>query len=264
MTDSPSQKITPESLAEWKAARRKIPTLTAYDYPTARLLDEAGIPFLLVGDSLGMVVLGFKDTTQVTMDHIVHHLRAVSRGVTAAMVVADLPFESYETDAQAVTNARRLADAGADAVKLEGGSDMAPRVRAIRGEGIAVVGHIGMLPQHIREEGGYKIKGRLEAERTRLLNDALAIEAAGACAIVMELVVPDLSAEISRRLRIPTIGIGSGEECDGQILVTTDLLGTFPWFKPKFVKTKHNLAGQMTEIVHSYMASVQGHVEEHS
>jgi 3-methyl-2-oxobutanoate hydroxymethyltransferase len=264
MTDSPRQKITPDTLAEWKASRRKIPALTAYDYPTARLLDEAGVPFLLVGDSLGMVVLGFKDTTQVTMEHILHHLRAAARGCTTSLLVADLPFESYETDEQAIGNARRLMDAGADAVKLEGGSDMAPRVQAIKAEGIAVVGHIGMLPQHVREEGGYKIKGRLEAERDRLLQDALAIQDAGACAIVLELVVPDLSAEISRALRIPTIGIGSGEDCDGQILVTPDLLGTFPWFKPKFVKTKHNLALQMTEIVQGYMSTVKGNVEAHS
>ncbi|PTX97343.1 3-methyl-2-oxobutanoate hydroxymethyltransferase [Verrucomicrobia bacterium LW23] len=251
-------KISAATLSQWKAEGRKLPTLTAYDYPTARLLDEAGVPLLLVGDSLGMVVLGFKDTTQVTMDHIEHHLRAAARGVTHAFLVADLPFESYETDAQAIANARRLADAGADAVKLEGGSDMAPRVQAIRAQGIEVVGHIGMLPQHIREEGGYRIKGRLEAERARLLGDARALEAAGACALVMELVVPDLAAEISRAVGIPTIGIGSGDACDGQILVTTDLLGTFPWFKPKFVKSNHNLAAAMSAIVQEYMAGVQG------
>jgi len=223
-----------EPFRTFKTAGKPIVVLTAYDYPTARLLEEAGVDSLLVGDSLGMVVLGYRDTVSVTMEEMIHHVRAVARGRTHANVIGDLPYASYETPEQALANARRLVEAGADAVKLEGGREVAACVRAIAGEGIPVVGHIGMLPQHVREEGGYKIKGRTDEEGRRLAEDALALEEAGAIAIVLELVTPQVSGEIRRRLRIPTIGIGSGADCDGQVLVIHDLIGLFPWFTPKF------------------------------
>lgn len=219
-----------------KARGQKIAMLTAYDYPTARLLDEAGVDILLVGDSLGMVVLGYPDTTLVTMDDMIHHTRAVARGSQRAPVVVDLPIHSYDTPEQAVANSRRLVEAGADAVKLEGGISHAAQIAAITASGIPLVAHIGMLPQSVREEGGYKIKGKTPEAAQQLLDDALAVEAAGACSVVMELVKPEASRAITAALRIPTIGIGSGADCDGQVLVIHDLAGLFPWFTPKFAK----------------------------
>jgi len=229
-------KITPETIRAMKGRGEKIAALTAYDFPLARLLDEAGIPFLLVGDSLGMVVLGYPDTTHVTMAEMEHHVRAVARAQTRALVGGDLPYRSYETVADAVANARRLAAAGADYVKAEGGREILPQVRAIVAAGIPFCGHLGMLPQHVIEEGGYKIKGRLEAEHQKLLDDARALADAGAFAVVLELVTPPVARELTQALAIPTIGIGSGPDCDGQILVTYDLVGMFPWFTPRFIK----------------------------
>jgi 3-methyl-2-oxobutanoate hydroxymethyltransferase len=225
-------KVTADSLRSRKG-RGRIAALTAYDFPTARLLDEAGIPLILVGDSLGMVVLGYPDTTQVTMADMEHHLRAVARAELCALLAVDLPYGSYETPAQALLNARRMLAAGAEAVKAEGGCAIIPQVRALVAKAIPFIGHLGMLPQHIRREGRYRMKGRTESERKTLLADAEALEDAGAFAIVLELVQPELAAEITRRLGIPTIGIGSGTSCDGQILVTHDLIGGFPWFTPK-------------------------------
>lgn len=225
--------------------REKIAALTAYDFPMTKLLDEAGIPLILVGDSLGMVVLGYSDTTQVTMDELEHHLRAAARAKPRALLVADLPFDSYETPEVALKNAQRLVASGAEAVKAEGGREILEQVRAIISAGIPFLGHLGMLPQHVREEGGYHIKGKTEIERENLLADAKALEQAGAFAVVLELVKPAVAKEVSAKISIPTIGIGSGADCDGQILVTTDLLGTSPDYIPKHVKLKFNLAEQM-------------------
>lgn len=219
-----------------KARGEKIAALTAYDYPMARLLDEAGVPLLLVGDSVGMVVLGYPDTTQVTMAEMEHHVRAAARAQTRALLGGDLPYRSYDTPEEAVRHAQRLVAAGAEYVKAEGGTEILPQIRAIRAAGIPFCGHLGMLPQHVREEGGYKIKGRQEAEHRKLVADAQALAEAGVFAIVLELVTPPVAAEIARTVSVPVIGIGSGTECDGYILVTHDLGGMFPWFTPRFVK----------------------------
>ncbi len=250
-----SRKITVEDIRAMKG-REKIAALTAYDFPMTKLLDEAGIPFIHVGDTLGMVVLGYPDTTLVTMADMEHHVRAAARAKPRALLAADLPFGSYETVESAVANARRLMDAGAEAVKAEGGRAILPQVRAIVSAGIAYCGHLGMLPQHVREEGGYKIKGRTEPERDALLADARALADAGAFAIVLEIVTPPVAAEVTRQIPIPTIGIGSGPDCDGQILVTLDLLGTFPWFTPKFVKPKMNGAEQMRAAITEWKKTI--------
>lgn len=252
-----AMKITVETLRGWKG-RRPFGALTAYDYPGARLLDEAGVPLLLVGDSLGMVVLGHPDTTSVTMDDMVHHLRAVARARRCALVGADLPFKAYETPAQAVRNARRLVEAGAEFVKAEGGQEILPQVRAILAEGIPFMGHLGMLPQHVLEEGGkYRIKGRDEAGRQRLLDDARAMEEAGAFACVLELVTPAVAAEIrSSCSRMLTLGIGSGLDCDGQIMVTHDLVGAFPWFTPKFVVPRARTGETIRSAAQDWLASL--------
>jgi len=229
--------------------RMKIPALTAYDFPMARLLDEVGIPLILVGDSVGMVVLGYQDTTSVTMEEIEHHLRAAARAKPRALLAADLPYRTYETPETALRNAQRLIAAGADAVKAEGGRKIISQVKAITSAGIPFIGHLGMLPQSVREEGGYRVKGKVESEREALFADAEALVEAGAFAIVLELVNPPVAKELSARVSVPTIGIGSGPDCDGQILVTSDLLGLFPWFTPKFVKPRLNAAEQMKTVI---------------
>ena len=240
------QKITVEHIRSMKSRGEKIAALTAYDFPMARMLDEAGIPVLLVGDTVGMVVLGYPDTTHVTMEEMEHHTRAAARAKPAALLGADLPYRSYDTPEQAVANAQRLVKAGAEFIKAEGGRDILPQVRAIIAVGIPFMGHIGMLPQHVLEEGGkYRIKGRDEASRAKLLDDAAALAEAGVFAVVLEIVAPGVAAEITKKFPFATIGIGSGQDCDGQILVTYDLMGTFPWFTPKFVKPKLNGAEQM-------------------
>ena len=216
-------KITAEHIKAMKSRGEKIAALTAYDYPLAKMLDEAGIPFLLVGDSLGMVVLGYPDTTLVTMADMEHHVRAVARARPQALLVADLPFGSYDTVADAVANARRLVAAGAEALKAE---------------------------------GGYHIKGRTQTERDALLADAQALAAAGAFALVVEIVTPPVAKELTALLDIPTIGIGSGPDCDGQILVTFDLVGLFPWFTPRFVKPRTNCAAAIQEAIGSWKASL--------
>ena len=250
-------KVTAEGIRAMKGGGKKIAALTAYDFPMTRLLDEAGIPLLLVGDSLGMVVLGYPDTTLVTMEEMEHHVRAAARAHPRALLGADLPFHSCETPEQAVANARRLIQAGAEFVKAEGGLAILGQVRAIVAAGIPFCGHLGMLPQRVREEGGYHLKGRSEPEHQALLADAEALATAGAFAIVLELVTPPVAREVTRRSPIPTIGIGSGPDCDGQILVTHDLLGTFPWFTPKFVKPELNAAEQMRAAVHRWKSSVE-------
>lgn len=250
-------KITVQALGEMKRLGRRVAALTAYDFPMARLLDEAGVPVLLVGDSLGMVVLGHPDTTHVTLADMEHHVRAVARARPTGLVVADLPFRSYEDEGMAVASARRLVEAGAEGVKAEGGREILPQVRAIVAAGIPFMGHLGMLPQHVLEEGGYRIKGRDEAQRQALLADGKALEAAGAFAIVLELVTPPVAGELSRSLGIPTIGIGSGTDCDGQILVTPDLVGAFPWFTPKFVRPRIAVGVQIREAVRGWVAEVE-------
>jgi 3-methyl-2-oxobutanoate hydroxymethyltransferase len=252
-----NQKITPEWVALAKVSGERIPALTAYDYPTARLLDEAGIPVILVGDSLGMVVLGYPDTTQVTLAEMRHHVAAVARAKTRALVVGDLSYHTYDTPEASVASARVLIEAGAEAVKLEGGVEVVPEIAALRQAGIAVMGHIGMLPQSVKEEGGYKIKGRSEVERKRLLADALAVQEAGAFAVVMELIEAELAREITSELRIPTIGIGSGKGCDGQILVTHDLIGMFPWFRPKFAPAKADVASAIRSAAEAFIRDVK-------
>lgn len=252
---TPEAKITAEQIRAMKG-RTRIASLTAYDYPMTRMLDEAGVPLLLVGDSLGMVVLGYPDTTHVTMAEMEHHVRAAARAKPRALLVADLPFASYDTPELAVTNARKLVAAGAEAVKAEGGRSILPQVEAIRAAGIPFLGHLGMLPQHVLEEGGYHIKGRKDEEQAALLADADALATAGAFAVVLELVTPPVAAELTRRLSIPTIGIGSGPDCDGQILVTHDLIGTFPWFTPRFVKPKLACAAQMQSAVREWVREI--------
>ncbi len=245
-----------KSFSRHKKNGRKLAWLTAYDYPSARLLDESGIDLILVGDSLGMVILGREDTVDVTMEEMMHHLKAVRRGVKRAPVAADLPFETYRTPDEALFNARRLLEAGADIVKLEGCHP--EQIAHLISHGIEVIGHLGMLPQHVREERGYHKKGKSEAEAQELLDAAYAIQQAGCCAIVLELVEGHVSQEISLKLDIPTIGIGSGSGCDGQILVLTDLLGMQPWFRPSFVKPKADLASSFQQAVQEYLRETQG------
>jgi len=240
-----------------KTRGEKIAALTAYDYPMAKLLDEAGVPLLLVGDSVGMVVLGFPDTTHVTMADMLHHVRAAARARPQALIGADLPFKSYETVEAALDHARELVAAGAEFVKAEGGREILPQVAAIVADGIPFCGHLGMLPQHVLEEGGYHIKGKSDGEHQALLEDAKALAAAGAFAIVLELVTPPVAKEISERVTVPTIGIGSGPDCDGQILVTQDLTGSFPWFTPRFVKPMVNVAAEIRSAVAAWKGALE-------
>ena len=238
---------------EMKRRGEKITALTAYDYPTARLLDESEIDIILVGDSVGMVVLGYEDTTHVTLDEMLHHTRAVARGVKRALLVVDLPIGTYDTPAQAVATAKQLVDVGAQAVKLEGGLSHVAQIEAITSADIPFMAHIGMLPQSVRDEGGYKIKGRTPAEADALIADAKAVEQAGAFSVVLEIVVADLAKRITNAIEIPTIGIGSGEQCDGQILVTHDLIGLFPWFTPKFVSPEARVADEIRNATRAFI-----------
>jgi 3-methyl-2-oxobutanoate hydroxymethyltransferase len=250
------QKITAGEIRAMKGRGEKIPALTAYDFPMAKLLDESGVPLLLVGDSLGMVVLGYPDTTHVTMAEMLHHTRAAARAKTRALIGADLPFKAYETPEAALANARQLVAAGAEFIKAEGGREILPQVQAILAAGIPFCGHLGMLPQRVLEEGGYRIKGKKDDEHQALIDDAKALAEAGAFAIVLELVTPPVAREISAQIPIPTIGIGSGPDCDGQILVTHDLVGTFPWFTPRFVKPRANCAAEIKSAVAAWKSSL--------
>jgi 3-methyl-2-oxobutanoate hydroxymethyltransferase len=251
-----SNKISVAEIRAMKGRGEKIAALTAYDFPMAKLLDECGVPLLLVGDSLGMVVLGYPDTTHVTMKEMKHHVRAAARAQPNALLGADLPFRSYDDVDGAVVNARQLVACGAEFVKAEGGREIMPQVKAILAAGIPFCGHLGMLPQHVLEEGGYHIKGKKDEEHQRLLDDAKALAEAGAFAIVLELVTPPVAKEISEKISVPTIGIGSGPDCDGQILVTHDLTGSFPWFTPKFVKPKVNCAGEIKSAVTAWKSQI--------
>jgi len=251
-------KVTARTIHGMKARGERIAALTAYDFPMTRLLDEADIPLILVGDSLGMVVLGYPDTTQVTMAEMEHHTRAAARAKPRALLAADMPYHSYTTTADAVANAQRLAAAGAEAVKAEGGREILTQVRAIVASGIPFLGHLGMLPQHVLEEGGYHVKGKNEPEHQALLADAHALAEAGAFAVVLELVTPGVAKELTQAIPIPTIGIGAGPDCDGQILVTPDLLGMLPWFDLKHVKPRLNAAEQMRKVVEEWKRGVAG------
>lgn len=237
----------------------KLTMLTAYDYSTAQLIDSTGIDAILVGDSLGMVCLGYEDTLAVTVDDMIHHAKAVVRGTKEAMVVVDMPFMSYEINVEdALRNASRIIkETGAKALKLEGGFDIIPQVEALVKAKIPVMGHLGLTPQSVNVFGGFKVQGKDEDSAKRILDEALALEKAGAFAIVLECVPAKLAQIITSKLTIPTIGIGAGKDCDGQILVWQDLVGIFTDFTPKFVKTYANVGSTMKEAFASYIKEVK-------
>ena len=252
-------RVTVRDLAQMKAKGEKIPMITAYDYTAARLADAAEIPIVLVGDSLGMVVMGYDSTIQVTLDDMVHHTRMVSRGCQKALIVADMPFMTYQVDpAQALANAARLIqEGGAQTVKLEGGQSVAETVHRIVECGIPVMGHLGLTPQSVNAFGGYRVQGRQRNEAVQLLQDAKALEDAGAYAVVLELVPTQLARLISQRLTIPTIGIGAGPGCDGQVQVLHDMLGLFTDFMPKHAKRYANLAEEIKVAFVQYAEEVR-------
>jgi 3-methyl-2-oxobutanoate hydroxymethyltransferase len=255
----PVTRLTSDALLAKKRAAIPITALTAYDYPTARLVDQAGIDIVLVGDSLGMAVLGYENTLPVTLEEMLHHTRAVARGLRRSFLLADMPFGSYHSSAREATqNALRfIKEAGAQAVKIEGGSQRAALVHRLTEAEIPVVGHIGLTPQSVHALGGFKVQGRGDEASDRLLRDALAIEAAGAFSIVLEAVPPDVADRVSRALTIPTIGIGAGVNCDGQVLVCTDLLGMGRGHSPKFAKRFAELADDIVGAVQTYVSEVR-------
>lgn len=252
------KKTTILGLQEKKRLGQPISMVTAYDYPSALAADRAGLDTILVGDSLGMVVLGYDSTVPVTMEDMLHHCKAVHRGAQYAYLIGDMPFMSYQADtAEAVRNAGRfLKEAGMDAVKLEGGAEMAPIIRAITNAGITVIGHIGLTPQSAAKLGGYRVQGKTRRDAQRLLDDARAVQDAGAAMIVIEMTPDRVAAAISRQLRIPTIGIGAGGGCDGQVLVLHDLLGLFDRFTPKFVKQYAAMFVEMEQALTAYREDV--------
>lgn len=252
-------KNTVLTFAKAKQEKTKISMLTAYDYSTARLINDAGINAILVGDSLGNVMLGYEDTVSVTMEDMIHHTKAVSRGAKDALVVADMPFMSYQTSVyDAVVNAGRLMKEGrANAVKLEGGQEVCPQIEAIVQAGIPVCAHIGLTPQSVNALGGHRVQGKTEAAAKKLLEDALAVQQAGAFAVVIEAVPERLASLITSKLEIVTIGIGAGNGCDGQVLVYQDMLGLFSDFTPKFVKRYANLGELMTAAFRQYDQEVK-------
>ncbi len=252
-------RITAPAVVALKRKGEPITVVTAYDFPTARLADEAGVEVLLVGDSVGTVLLGYDSTLPVTMDDMLHHTKAVARARTTAMVVGDMPFMSYQVSAeQAVLNAGRLVqEGGADAVKLEGGARVVEAARRIVEAGIPVMGHLGLTPQSVLAFGGYKVQARGEADQERLIADAKALEAAGCFAVVLEGIPAKLGALVSRELQIPTIGIGAGVQCDGQVLVTHDLMGLFHGHTPKFVRRYAEVGDVMRDAYARYVADVK-------
>lgn len=253
-----TKRVTVAEIARMRAEGERIAMLTCYDYPTARVLDEAGIPILLVGDSLGMVVLGYDTTVRVSMEEMLHHTRAVARGTRRALVVADMPFLSYGVSAEAsLANAGRfLSDAGAGAVKVEGGERTARTIEALTRIGIPVMAHIGLTPQAVHQLGGYRVQGRTRQSARALLNDALAVQQAGAFAVVLELVPAQLAAAITERLTIPTIGIGAGAGCSGQVQVVTDLLGLTADRTPRHARVYADLRGEIRRAAERYQADV--------
>ncbi len=252
-------RVTVNQIKEMKPKGEKITMLTAYDYSTARIVDEAGVPLILVGDSLGMVVMGYESTIPVTMDEMLHHTKAVARGVKQAMVIGDMPFMTYHLSVeQALRNAARfIQEAGAQAIKLEGGVTVAEKVKRIVECGIPVMGHIGLTPQSIHQFGGFKIQGKTPAAALRLLEDARALEEAGAFSIVLETVPAPLAALITQKIGIPTIGIGAGIGCDGQVQVINDILGSFADFVPKHAKQYTKLTDIIKKAVTEYHNEVK-------
>ena len=263
------KKVTTHTLLQKKQRGEVVTMLTAYDYPTALALDQAGIDAILVGDSLAMVVLGYQNTLPVTMEEMLHHCKAVARGAHAALLIGDMPFMSYQASAEeALRNAGRfLKEAGMEAVKLEGGQERAAAVRAIVAAGIPVMGHLGLTPQSINQLGGFRPQGRTAAAARRLVEDACALEEAGCFSLVLESVPARLAGLVSQRLSIPTIGIGAGAGCDGQVLVSHDILGLFDRFKPKFVKRYADLHAEMLRAFGEFIGDVSARrfpAEEHS
>ena len=256
---SPRAKITAPAIVDLKRRGEVITVVTAYDHPTARIADEAGVEILLVGDSVGTVVLGYESTLPVTMDDMLHHTKAVTRAKPSALVVGDMPFMSYQTSVeQAVRNAGRFVqEAGADAVKLEGGERVAPSVKRIVDAGIPVMGHLGLTPQSVLAFGGYKVQARGEADQERLLREAKLLEASGCFAIVLEGIPAKLGTMVSRELAIPTIGIGAGVGCDGQVLVTHDMMGMYFGRTPKFVRRYAALGDAMRDAFARYVGDVK-------
>jgi len=252
-------RVTIGEIKEMKQRGDKIPMLTAYDYSTARLLDEAGVALILVGDSLGMVMLGYESTIPVTMDEMIHHTKAVVRGTKHALVIGDMPFMTYHVSIDdALRNAARfIQEGGAQAVKLEGGEVVADRVSRLVACGIPVQGHIGLTPQSVHQIGGYKVVGKTPEVAVRLLNDARALEEAGVFSIVLECVPAPLSELITERVTVPTIGIGAGKNCDGQVQVVSDILGLFTDFVPKHAKQYVKLNQKITSAVADYIAEVK-------
>ncbi len=254
MNDHVSQKI---AALQARKGSSPIAEITAYDYPTARLADEAGFDILLVGDSLGMVMMGYPDTTHVKLSHMLHHVEMVARGVTHALVVGDMPIHTYDTPEQALETARMLIAAGAHIVKLEGGADQEEKVRAITQAGIAVQGHIGLLPQRVKESGGYRIHGKSSEEAQLIFRDMEALVRAGVSSLVMECTQADLALEITRVCPVPTIGIGSGHgTCDGEVIVYHDLVGAYPWFTPKFVAPQARISDDINRAFASWKNSL--------
>ena len=252
-------RVTIRDLKEMKRQGEKIPMMTAYDYTSARILEEAGIPIILVGDSLGQVVLGYDSTVPVTMEEMIHHIKAVVRGTQGVHIVGDLPFLSYQADtSEAVRNAGRLLkEGGAQSVKLEGGRHMAETVRRLVQSGIPVMGHIGLTPQSVNQLGGYRVQGKSSKAAVELMEDARALEDAGVYAIVLESVPSPLAQLITERVSIPTIGIGAGVHCDGQVQVFHDLFGLFTDFVPKHARRYANLAEVLTRAATEYIGDVQ-------
>ena len=252
-------KNTVLTFAEAKRNRAKLTILTAYDYTMAKLMDDSGIDAILVGDSVGMVSLGYKDTLPVTMDDMLHHTKAVARAACKALLIADMPFMSYQTSTyDAVCNAGRLIKEGnAQAVKLEGGREVCPQIRAIVDASIPVMAHIGLTPQSVNVFGGFKVQGKAEASARKILEDARAVEQAGAFAVVLECIPAKLAALITDSIAIPTIGIGAGKDCDGQVLVYQDMLGMVQDFTPKFAKTYAQLGPQIRKAFAEYVADVR-------
>ncbi|MDR9786659.1 MAG: 3-methyl-2-oxobutanoate hydroxymethyltransferase [Peptococcaceae bacterium MAG4] len=255
-----SEKVTTATIRKMKAEGTPITMLTAYDYSMAKILDEAGIDMILVGDSLGNVVLGYDSTLPVTMDDMVHHVKAVCRGASRALVVADMPFMSYQVSLEeALRNAGRfMKETGAKAVKLEGGREIIETIRAIVNAGIPVVGHLGLTPQYVHQLGGYRVQGKDTAAAEKMIDDALALEEAGVFAIVLECVPSPLGRLITEKLKVAaTIGIGAGPHCDGQVLVVNDLLGLYPGHTPRFVKKYANLHEQVNGAIKQYIDEVR-------
>jgi 3-methyl-2-oxobutanoate hydroxymethyltransferase len=252
-------RIAVHELRAMKERGEKIAMLTAYDYPTAKILDAAGVPVILVGDSLGMVVLGYDSTIPVTMEEMLHHTKAVVRGTERAIVVGDMPFMSYQTSVEdALRNAGRfLQEAGATAVKLEGGAPMAETVRRLVAVGIPVMGHLGLTPQSLHQLGGYKVQGKTPAAAVKLLDDAVALQEAGVFAIVLEGIPAPLGKLVTEKLAVPTIGIGAGPHCDGQVQVIHDLLGLCTGFVPKHAKQYAHLSEEIRDAVARYIEEVK-------